>query len=105
VIEKVKALRADGATVPEIMRLPSLARPVSIGHLGAERKLRRLARFDGLTMGICDECGERLIEIDFYGERLTGCVECNKWGRIGDKNRVLELKEDDLSAVMERPRT
>ena len=20
-------------------------------------------------MGICDECGQRLIEIDFYGER------------------------------------
>jgi len=83
--------------------VPSLARPESIGHLGAEPKLRRLARFDGLTMGICDECGERLIEIDFYGERLTVCVECNKWGRIGDKNRVLELK--DLSAVRERPRT
>ena len=31
-------------------------------------------------MGICDKCGERLIEIDYYGKRLTGCVECNKWG-------------------------
>jgi hypothetical protein len=41
-------------------------------------------------MGICDKCGERLIEIDYYGERMTGCVQCNKWGRIGDKNRVLE---------------
>ena len=50
-------------------------------------------------MGICDKCGERLIEIDYYGERLTGCVECNKWGRLGDTNRVLELKEDDLAAV------
>ena len=56
-------------------------------------------------MGICDKCGERLIEIDYYGEHLTGCVECNKWGRLGDKNRVLELKEDDLTAVRERPRT
>ena len=54
-------------------------------------------------MGICDKCGERLIEIDYYGERLTGCVECNKWGRLGDTNRVLELKEDDLAAVRERP--
>jgi hypothetical protein len=56
-------------------------------------------------MGICDKCGERLIEIDYYGERLTGCVGCNKWGRLGDKNRVLELKEDDLAAVRERSRT
>jgi hypothetical protein len=29
-------------------------------------------------MGICDKCGERLIEIDFYSERLTGCVECRR---------------------------
>jgi len=42
-------------------------------------------------MGICGKCGERLIEIDFYGERLTGCVEC-QWGRLGDKNRVLEFE-------------
>jgi hypothetical protein len=27
----------------------------------------------------CDRCGERLIEIDRYGERLTGCIECNRW--------------------------
>jgi hypothetical protein len=26
----------------------------------------------------CDRCGERLIEIDRYGERLTGCIECNQ---------------------------
>jgi len=56
-----------------------------------------------LTTGICDKCGERLIEIDYYGNRLTGRVECNKWGRLGDKNR--ELKEDDLAAVRERLRT
>ena len=60
---------------------------------------------DGLTMGICDKCGERLIEIDYYGERLTGCVACNKLGRLDDKNRVLELNEDDLAAVRERLRT
>ena len=55
-------------------------------------------------MGICEQCGELLIEIDLYGERLTGCVECNRWGRIGDKQRVMELKEDDLAAVRERVR-
>jgi hypothetical protein len=56
-------------------------------------------------MGICDKCGERLIEIDYYGERLTGCVGYNKWGRLGDTHRVLELKDDDLAAVRERART
>lgn len=55
-------------------------------------------------MGICDQCGGPLIEIDYYGDRLIGCVECNKWGRISDKQRVLELKEDDLAAVRERVR-
>src|SRR6476620_4777718 len=34
VIEKVKALREDGATVPEIMRRPKLSKAVAIGHLG-----------------------------------------------------------------------
>jgi hypothetical protein len=56
-------------------------------------------------MSICDKCGERLVEIDYYGERLTGRGEFNKLGRLGDTNRVLELKEDDLAAVRERPRT
>jgi hypothetical protein len=27
----------------------------------------------------CDGCEEWLIEIDRYGERLTGCIECNRW--------------------------
>jgi hypothetical protein len=76
IIEKVKALRADGATVPEIMRRTKLSNASIYRALG------------GVTQ-----------------ERLTGCVECNKWGRLGDTNRVLELKEDDLAAVRERPRT
>jgi hypothetical protein len=68
VIEKVKAglmVRPSRTSCG----VPSLVRPVSIGHLGVEPKLCRLARFDGLTMGIFDECSQRLIEIDFYGER------------------------------------
>ena len=28
---------------------------------------------------VCDRCEEGLIEIDRYGERLTGCIECNRW--------------------------
>jgi hypothetical protein len=28
---------------------------------------------------VCDRCNSPLIEIDHYGERLTGCIECNNW--------------------------
>ena len=26
---------------------------------------------------LCDRCNFLLVEIDHYGERLIGCVECN----------------------------
>ena len=96
-------LRADGATVPEIIRRTKLSKASVYRAWGCNPSCI-VTRLD-LIMGICDKCGERLIEIDYYGERLTGCGECNKWGRLGDTNRVLELKEDDLAAVRERPRT
>jgi len=28
----------------------------------------------------CSECHGPLIEIDYYGLRLIGCIECNCWG-------------------------
>jgi hypothetical protein len=46
----------------------------------------------------CDRCGEWLIEIDRYGERLTGCIECNRWS----SNRsafVVELSIEDYEAL------
>ena len=54
-------------------------------------------------MGICDKCGERLIEIDYTASayRLRGCNKWDAWRQ----NRVLELNEDDLAAVRERLRT
>jgi hypothetical protein len=27
----------------------------------------------------CDKCSEPLTEIDFYRERLNGCLSCNVW--------------------------
>jgi hypothetical protein len=39
------------------------------------------------------------VEIDYYRERLIGCIGCNRWGRRGDKRLVMELKEDDLEAL------
>ena len=40
-------------------------------------------------------------EIDHYGERLIGCIECNRWGKHGDKTLVMEMLEDDLEALRE----
>jgi hypothetical protein len=33
---------------------------------------------------VCDRCGAPLIEIDHYGERLVGCIECNRWSWRGE---------------------
>ena len=32
---------------------------------------------------LCDQCQTPLIEIDLYGERLSSCTVCNKWGLPG----------------------
>jgi hypothetical protein len=47
----------------------------------------------------CPHCHRPLIEIDYYGERLLGCVECNRWGRLGDTTLPMQLLEDDLEAI------
>jgi hypothetical protein len=40
-----------------------------------------------------------LTRIDHYGEVLIGCIDCNRWGRPGDKKLIMELLEDDLEAL------
>jgi hypothetical protein len=47
----------------------------------------------------CPHCRRPFIKIDYYGELLVGCIECNRWGRPGDKTLVMELIEDDLQAL------
>jgi hypothetical protein len=47
----------------------------------------------------CPKCRRPLISIDYYGERPVGCIECNRWGRPGDKTLVMELMEADLKAL------
>jgi hypothetical protein len=47
----------------------------------------------------CPYCSRSLIKIDYYGDVLVGCLECNRWGRPGDKRLVMELLEDDLEAL------
>ena len=47
----------------------------------------------------CPHRHRPLIEIDHYGERLIGCIECNCWGRPGDATLPMQLREDDLEAL------
>jgi hypothetical protein len=46
----------------------------------------------------CKQCDQRLVEIDNYGERIIGCIECNHWTWRGSK-RPIQLPEDDLAAL------
>ena len=46
----------------------------------------------------CDRCGERLIEIDRRGERLTGCVECNCWKEVSERF-IVELSMEDFERL------
>jgi hypothetical protein len=39
------------------------------------------------------------MEIDHYGERLVGCIECNRWMRNGWLFR--QLPDEDLEALTE----
>jgi len=47
----------------------------------------------------CPYCHRALTEINYYGEVLVGCLDCNRWGRPGDDKLVMELMEDDLEAL------
>jgi len=45
-----------------------------------------------------------------HGERLIGCIECNRWGMLGSANLFMALPEDDLQASISltraiRPKT
>jgi hypothetical protein len=40
-----------------------------------------------------------VVEIDHYGERLVGCIECNRWSWRGSKRLFMELPEEDLEAL------
>jgi hypothetical protein len=48
------------------------------------------------------DCHRPLIEIDLYGDRLIGCVECNGWSE--DDGLPMKLKEEDITALRGRVR-
>ena len=39
------------------------------------------------------------MEIDYYGEMLVGCLNCNRWGHPGDETLIMELMESDIEAL------
>ena len=55
-------------------------------------------------MDTCPHCRRPLIEIDHYGERLIGRIECNRWSWPEGGRLFMELPEDDLEALRERVR-
>jgi hypothetical protein len=50
----------------------------------------------------CNFCGLPVIEIDHYGERFFGCIDCNRWSWPGSDRLFMELPEEDIEALRER---
>jgi hypothetical protein len=48
----------------------------------------------------CDRCHQPLIDIDYYGEQLVGCIECNCW-RGGKSEFLFYLSVEDFQALRE----
>jgi hypothetical protein len=46
----------------------------------------------------CDRCKRPLTEIDYYGEWLVGCIECNLWR---SDQREIKLSEEELMVLNE----
>jgi hypothetical protein len=51
-----------------------------------------------MTDRACHHCNGPLIEIDHYGKRLIGCIECHLWSWRGSERLFMELPEEDLEA-------
>jgi hypothetical protein len=53
----------------------------------------------GATSNRCKQCDQPLVEIDHWGERLTGCPKCNRWqASTGERCR---LAPDNIMALRE----
>jgi hypothetical protein len=50
----------------------------------------------------CSRCKRPTIEIDHYGERLVGGIECNRWSWRGSDRLFMELPEEDIEALRAR---
>jgi hypothetical protein len=45
----------------------------------------------------CERCGRHIVEIDYWGERLTGCRKCNRWQ--ASTGEWCQLAPDDIVAL------
>ena len=50
----------------------------------------------------CPRCNGPLIEIDRFGERLVGCIECNRWTWPDSGGVLMALPEDAGRRSVER---
>ena len=68
---------------------------------GRQSSVRRvcIVRLDNDEVGKCEKCNRRPLEIDHYGQRLIGCIDCNRWSWEGSKDLFMELVEEDLLAL------
>jgi hypothetical protein len=49
------------------------------------------------AMNRCKQCDQPLVEIDNWGQRLTGCLTCNLWQ--ADTGESCRLAPDDIVAL------
>ena len=49
----------------------------------------------------CERCQQLLIEIERYGDRLIGCVECNCW-QSNKSAFIVDLSVGDIQALRKR---
>jgi len=85
------------------------AKPSRVGKKSTKRVRRAWAASQGAkkqpssplaALGrTCHLCHRPLIEIDHCGERLVGCIDCNRWGWKGSTELSMALPEDDLQAL------
>jgi len=62
---------------------------------GGNKQPSSLVAFDKT----CRLCHRPLIEIDHCGERLIGCIDCNRWGWKGSTELFMALPEEDVQAL------
>ena len=56
-----------------------------------------------LALVKCHRCDGPLSEIDRFGERLVGCIECNRWTWPDTVETIfMSLPQDDLAVLKSR---
>src|SRR5262249_10804965 len=58
---------------------------------------RSIKKTSGMNNDKCERCGNGLIEIDHWSERLTGCPNCNRWQ--ASTGEWCRLAPDDIVAL------